>query len=72
MSRGVDDEGNASNFVETEQVVLSDGHITSYVIVRGRWVLAVSDRRCTLDHALSTLFVLMIFRRLALMEDAGL
>lgn len=35
MSRGVDEEGNASNFVETEQVVESDGHVTSFVVLRG-------------------------------------
>ncbi|EDQ85859.1 uncharacterized protein MONBRDRAFT_28797 [Monosiga brevicollis MX1] len=34
-TRGVDDEGNAANFVETEQVIFAGKHILSFVIARG-------------------------------------
>lgn len=34
--RGLDDDGNAANFVETEQILLfPDGKVTSYVQIRG-------------------------------------
>lgn len=32
--RGVDDDGNVANFVETEQIVYSGGKLASYVILR--------------------------------------
>lgn len=35
FSRGIDDYGNVSNFVETEQLVYSGKHIGSFVQVRG-------------------------------------
>jgi phosphatidylinositol 4-phosphatase len=34
-SRGIDEEGNVSNFVETEQVVICNGLTYSYVQLRG-------------------------------------
>ena len=34
-SRGVDDEGNTANFVETEQLLLTDSATSSFVQVRG-------------------------------------
>eukprot|EP01113_Clastostelium_recurvatum_P037399 TRINITY_DN5460_c0_g1_i1.p1 TRINITY_DN5460_c0_g1~~TRINITY_DN5460_c0_g1_i1.p1 ORF type:complete len:1122 (-),score=279.01 TRINITY_DN5460_c0_g1_i1:32-3397(-) len=33
--RGIDDDGNVANFVETEQIGVIDGHILSYVQTRG-------------------------------------
>lgn len=35
FSRGIDEEGHVSNFVETEQLVISDSHIGSFVQIRG-------------------------------------
>ncbi|KAK9765765.1 Phosphoinositide phosphatase sac1 [Basidiobolus ranarum] len=35
FSRGVDEEGNVSNFVETEQIIISGAHQLSYVQTRG-------------------------------------
>ncbi|ORX99166.1 hypothetical protein K493DRAFT_1669 [Basidiobolus meristosporus CBS 931.73] len=35
FSRGVDEDGNVSNFVETEQIVISGTHQLSYVQTRG-------------------------------------
>ena len=45
--RGLDDSGNAANFVETEQILLfPDGKVTSYVQIRGsmpfQWASPVS------------------------------
>eukprot|EP01147_Barroeca_monosierra_P003317 gene3317-6001_t len=34
-ARGVDDDGNAANFVETEQLIVLDESVVSYVITRG-------------------------------------
>lgn len=34
-ARGVDDQGNAANFVETEQIVVTSNVVLSYVIIRG-------------------------------------
>jgi hypothetical protein len=34
-SRGIDDQGNVSNFVETEQIVLVDDDLSSFVQIRG-------------------------------------
>jgi hypothetical protein len=33
-TRGVNDDGNVANFVETEQIVSSSGKITSFVQIR--------------------------------------
>lgn len=33
--RGVDDDGNVANFVETEQVIYLDGKVSSYILLRG-------------------------------------
>ena len=33
--RGIDDSGNAANFVETEQIVQADNIVISYTIIRG-------------------------------------
>jgi len=34
--RGIDDEGNVANFVETEQIIdVYDGHTLAFVIIRG-------------------------------------
>lgn len=35
FSRGIDDYGNVSNFVETEQIVYSGKHVGSFVQIRG-------------------------------------
>lgn len=35
LTRGVDDEGNAANFVESEQAIFVDGHVTSVLLTRG-------------------------------------
>ena len=34
-ARGIDDAGNAANFVETEQIIQMDDLLLSYVMVRG-------------------------------------
>eukprot|EP00049_Salpingoeca_infusionum_P012763 m.236825 g.236825 ORF g.236825 m.236825 type:complete len:1264 (+) comp15265_c0_seq2:330-4121(+) len=34
-ARGLDDEGNAANFVETEQLIVFDNQVLSYVFTRG-------------------------------------
>jgi len=34
-ARGVNDDGNVANFVETEQLVVTDGHLLSFVQTRG-------------------------------------
>lgn len=33
--RGVDDDGNVANFVETEQIIEYEGHVLSFVLLRG-------------------------------------
>jgi hypothetical protein len=33
-TRGVNDDGNVANFVETEQIIIADGKLTSFVQVR--------------------------------------
>jgi hypothetical protein len=35
LSRGLDDEGNVANFVETEQIIIYGGLVFSHVQVRG-------------------------------------
>ena len=34
-ARGIDDEGNVANFVETEQIIFFEGNCYSYLIIRG-------------------------------------
>ena len=34
-TRGVDDDGHVANFVETEQLLMTDSHVSSHVQVRG-------------------------------------
>ena len=33
--RGIDNEGNAGNFVETEQIIITGDHYFSFLLVRG-------------------------------------
>ena len=34
-ARGIDDTGNVANFVETEQILVTDGVVFSYTMIRG-------------------------------------
>lgn len=47
-TRGLDDEGHAANSVETEQIIISNYSITSFVQVRGSIPLQWSQKP-TLD-----------------------
>ena len=35
ITRGVDDDGHVANFVETEQLILTDSDVSSHVQIRG-------------------------------------